>query len=286
MQSRSVLSSLLVWCSVVGGWVLPAADFAAVTRSALGRFASPCLVAGSATEPAQAMAPASATEPATRVLVSHILLQSEELARVCEDQLASGMEFAQLAETVSMCESAAQGGLLGWISPGLMVPEFDEVAFRASPGEVKIVESPFGWHLLRVAEASHLPLEISPLELRERIINQPDHGLQVLDIRDAEELEKAPIIQGTNALHLPYEQWQEWAPKILEGEIDLLPNVETIFIDHRGGRGERMAQYFMQNNFPLARYLAGGINGYAEEADPSVPTYLESAGDCLTCHEH
>ena len=45
-------------------------------------------------------------------------------------------------------------------------------------------------------------------------------------------------------------------------------------------------QYLCQNGFGKARFVRGGINSYAEEADPSVPTYLESDGDCTTCHEH
>jgi len=57
-------------------------------------------------------------------------------------------------------------------------------------------------------------------------------------------------------------------------------------MDHRGGRGERIAQYLAQTGLPLARYVTGGINSYAEEADASVSLYLESAGDCSTCHEH
>ena len=45
-------------------------------------------------------------------------------------------------------------------------------------------------------------------------------------------------------------------------------------------------QYLAQSGLPHTRYLRGGINAYSEEADPAVPTYLESDGDCLTCHEH
>ena len=52
------------------------------------------------------------------------------------------------------------------------------------------------------------------------------------------------------------------------------------------GRGERIMQYLCQNGFNSARFVRGGINAYAEEGDPSVPTYLESDGDCTTCHEH
>ena len=46
-------------------------------------------------------------------------------------------------------------------------------------------------------------------------------------------------------------------------------------------------QYLCQaGGFASARFVRGGINAYAEEADAAVPTYLESDGDCNTCHEH
>jgi hypothetical protein len=50
---------------------------------------------------------ASMSAPA-RVRVSHILVDSEELAEQCVSLLAKGESFAALAESVSMCESKAK----------------------------------------------------------------------------------------------------------------------------------------------------------------------------------
>ena len=233
----------------------------------------------------------AATAAACRVRVSHILVDSEDLADNCRAMISSGeTEFAALAETVSTCDdSNARGGDLGWITPGLMVPEFDAAAFYFPPGEVTTVKSDFGWHVVRVAEASYLELEMEPSELSKRLGEGEgdEPTLQLIDLRDDEEVEQA-VVPDAPFRRLPYNKWQTWAEEAIAGTLEppLCADVELLFMDHRGGRGERMAQYFSQNGFTKSRFLRGGINAYAEEADPRVPTYLESDGDCLTCHEH
>ena len=69
---------------------------------------------------------------------------------------------ASVAESLSSCDSKGTGGDLGWISPGLMVPEFDAAAFTFTPGELATIKSDLGWHVLRVAEASYLEAEMAP----------------------------------------------------------------------------------------------------------------------------
>ncbi|WP_370662317.1 peptidylprolyl isomerase [Massilia varians] len=49
--------------------------------------------------------------------------------------------------------SAAKGGDLGWLEPGDAGPEFDQALSTLKPGEVSdVIESPFGFHILRVTE--------------------------------------------------------------------------------------------------------------------------------------
>ena len=49
--------------------------------------------------------------------------------------------------------SAAEGGDLGWLSPGDTVPEFERGMAALKPGEVSApVQTPFGWHLIQVLE--------------------------------------------------------------------------------------------------------------------------------------
>ena len=230
----------------------------------------------------------AATKIATRVRVSHIMVDSEEMATTVMETVEAGMDFAKAAEMLSSCDSKANGGDLGWISPGLMVPEFDTAAFTYPPGELVTVQSGLGWHVMLVAEATYVEPEMPATELKQRLgeATASPPTLQLVDLRDAYELENAPLLPGFR--HLPYREWQTWAVQAIEGSLEpaLDQSIETVFMDHRGGRGERIMQYLCQNGFGKARFVRGGINSYAEEADPSVPTYLESDGDCTTCHEH
>ncbi len=63
----------------------------------------------------------------------------------------AGADFGYLAEKYSDDPSAAsRGGDLGFFSKGEMVKEFEEAAFEMKVGEVRIVRSKYGWHLIRV----------------------------------------------------------------------------------------------------------------------------------------
>jgi peptidyl-prolyl cis-trans isomerase SurA len=93
----------------------------------------------------------------------HILLQpdtlvSEQEIKTRMDQLreriAQGEDFAVLARAHSQDPgSGSQGGDLGWITPGQMVPEFEQVMDELEIQEVsQPVQSRFGWHLIQVLD--------------------------------------------------------------------------------------------------------------------------------------
>ncbi len=116
----------------------------------------------------------------TQTRVSHILLRpgpqlSEQAAqaRLSEfrQRIAGGQaSFEALAREHSQDGSAAGGGVLGWASPGMFVPEFEQAMNRLQPGELsEPVVSRFGVHLIRVDERRTVPLAEN--ERRERIRN-------------------------------------------------------------------------------------------------------------------
>lgn len=91
----------------------------------------------------------------------HILIKtsevvSPELAKQTIEsiynRLKAGDNFATLASTYSNDPgSARDGGSLGWVSPGMMVPEFDKVMQDAKVNEIsQPFETQFGWHILQV----------------------------------------------------------------------------------------------------------------------------------------
>ena len=63
---------------------------------------------------------------------------------------AAGKDFAELAKTHSECPSGKKaGGSLGWVTRGMMVPEFEEALFATEVGQVSdIVETQFGYHII------------------------------------------------------------------------------------------------------------------------------------------
>lgn len=113
---------------------------------------------------------------------SHILLaveadasDDEKAAKRAEleairTKLTEGADFAEMAMEHSTCPSKAQGGSLGDFTRGRMVPEFEAAAFSQEIGEVgEIVETQFGYHLIKVTErsdASATPFE----EVKEQLI--------------------------------------------------------------------------------------------------------------------
>jgi peptidyl-prolyl cis-trans isomerase SurA len=67
-------------------------------------------------------------------------------------ELRRGADFATAARRFSQDPgSRDQGGSLNWFRRGVMVPEFEKVAFALKPGVISDpVESPFGYHIIQV----------------------------------------------------------------------------------------------------------------------------------------
>ena len=116
----------------------------------------------------------------TQTHARHILLrpsaqlsQDAAIRRLAEfkKQIQAGAKtFEQLAKDNSEDPSAAQGGDLGWASPGSFVPEFEEtMASLSLNGISDPVVSRFGVHLIQVTERRQTALE--PKQLREQARN-------------------------------------------------------------------------------------------------------------------
>ena len=80
--------------------------------------------------------------------------QAEEAIRELYEQLQNGADFDALAREYSDDPvSGSDGGNLGWVSPGQMVPEFEQAMMEADVGELKgPFRSQFGWHILQVQD--------------------------------------------------------------------------------------------------------------------------------------
>ena len=102
------------------------------------------------------------TQPVQQTHVRHILIKVDEIVSETDarhkledllERIKNGAKFADLAKLFSQDGSASKGGDLGWIYPGVTVPEFERAMDQLQPGEIsKPVQTPFGFHLIEVLE--------------------------------------------------------------------------------------------------------------------------------------
>ena len=98
------------------------------------------------------------------VKISHILIEikagsnADSLALNKIDSILttikSGEDFSELASLYSDdTNSALNGGELGFMKRGTLVPEFEEAAYSLSPGDIsEIVRTEFGYHIIKLIE--------------------------------------------------------------------------------------------------------------------------------------
>jgi peptidyl-prolyl cis-trans isomerase SurA len=112
---------------------------------------------------------APATLMVTQTRARHILLrlspqltQAQAMAQLGAlrlDIVSGKADFAEVAKRLSQDGSAAQGGDLGWASPGMFVPEFEQTMNGLRPGQVaEPLVSRFGVHLIEVTDRRDAPM--------------------------------------------------------------------------------------------------------------------------------
>lgn len=93
--------------------------------------------------------------------VRHILIapsairtdqEAQEIINKLYERIEGGDDFAEIAKSNSDdAVSAIDGGSLDWVTPGQMVPEFEQIMEQTKVGELsQPFRSQFGWHILQV----------------------------------------------------------------------------------------------------------------------------------------
>ncbi|HEU5338267.1 MAG TPA: peptidylprolyl isomerase [Sulfuricaulis sp.] len=101
----------------------------------------------------------------TEYKVRHILVKEEAEAKEILGQLGKGGKFDKLAKEKSIdTQTGKEGGDLGWINQGMVVPEFFSAVIAMKKGTVSAepVKSDFGWHIIKVDDTR--PLKIPTFE--------------------------------------------------------------------------------------------------------------------------
>ncbi len=128
-------------------------------------------------------------------------------------QLQAGGSWTDLAKKYSDDPgSKDSGGELGWAQPGRMVPEFDNAIFTQKIGDIAIVKSQFGYHVVQVEdrqEAHTQPLnevlpQIQAALVREASAQaQENYARTLTSEADKEGLEKAAAAHHLEVVTTP-----------------------------------------------------------------------------------
>lgn len=105
-----------------------------------------------------------------QVHLYNILLETEEEAQDVLEQLKAGGDFSEIAIEKSAGPSATQGGDLGYLTRGTIIPEIEEVVFALELEELsEVIKTDFGFHILKITEKK--PETVKALEeVKEDII--------------------------------------------------------------------------------------------------------------------
>ena len=109
--------------------------------------------------------------------------------------------------------------------------------------------------------------QVRPSELTDWIQSH-GAGAIVLDVREHVELQVASVkpAEGFELVHIPMNE----IPGRL-GQLD--PGRAVAVLCHHGNRSMRVAMFLQAQGFDTVANVAGGIDAWSQELDPSVPRY-------------
>ena len=109
--------------------------------------------------------------------------------------------------------------------------------------------------------------QIRPSQLSDWLAQHASDPPVVLDVRDPLELTVARVRpEGFELVHIPMNELTERL-----GELD--PQRLLACLCHHGVRSQRVAMFLAHNGFERVVNIAGGIDAWSMERDPSVAQY-------------
>lgn len=110
---------------------------------------------------------------------------------------------------------------------------------------------------------AHIP----NIKVEELATRWDEPNLQLVDVREPEEIAIASLDRFTL---LPLSQFERWSQHIQE---ILDPTVETLVLCHHGVRSAQMCQWLVGQGFNNVKNIMGGIDDYSIKIDPKIPRY-------------
>lgn len=154
-------------------------DFINQSGLSYNEFKNQIIVANALQTKLQSKLAASVPHYQTKVRASHILVPTSKKAlavRLYHETLG-GANFATLARKYSIdTASAKKGGDLGYFAHGAMVPAFDKAAFAMKVGQIRLIHSQYGWHIIKVTGREHARLTPTEYQQQQQTALQSWYG--------------------------------------------------------------------------------------------------------------
>lgn len=111
--------------------------------------------------------------------------------------------------------------------------------------------------------------EVSVQETAAKLAAKED--VIILDVRERNEIERVAL-PSEQVIILPLSQLARQGAEALPEELRD-PSREVIVMCHHGVRSAQVTTWLRHQGWTAVRSLAGGIDAYAREVDPSIGTY-------------
>ncbi|BAY35169.1 rhodanese-like protein [Tolypothrix tenuis PCC 7101] len=111
------------------------------------------------------------------------------------------------------------------------------------------------------------PIAHISVEELAQLLSTKDSSIQLVDVREPQELAIASIEGFVNFPLSEFAEWGEQVPTLLN------PHAETLVLCHHGMRSAQMCQWLLAQGFTNVKNITGGIAAYSQLVDPSVPQY-------------
>ncbi|PQO44482.1 rhodanese-like domain-containing protein [Blastopirellula marina] len=114
-----------------------------------------------------------------------------------------------------------------------------------------------------MSEETSLPIETTCIDVQN--LKDSNADFLLLDCREQNEFD---LVKIDGATLLPMSEIRERV-----GELEPQRQTHIVVYCHHGGRSMRVTQWLREQGFPKVQNMAGGIHAWAQDVDPSMPTY-------------
>ncbi|MFS2206156.1 rhodanese-like domain-containing protein [Variovorax sp. Varisp36] len=112
--------------------------------------------------------------------------------------------------------------------------------------------------------------QVRPADLAAWFAQDADATPVLLDVREPWELQTASVVpQGFTLVAIPMNEIPGRLAELNDGQ----PGLRIACLCHHGARSQRVAAFLNQNGFDQLANVAGGIDAWSSQHDPSVPRY-------------